>query len=251
MNTPIYNGKLQSDLDFAGFDPVNLTGWPPGESSSGSGIAVTNIKDAPYSAAGDGVTDDTTALQDAIDDLTALGGGKIYFPPGTYLIGGALQDTGARNAQILLPIVPQTSPPVTIELVGALAPPTQYYYTETIPATAYSIIKSTLTGGSGTAAFIAGIESGADRWDNVQLTVRDLVFEAPPNPSFTVFNCFDTMGPQIHNVLIHAGSLYLNTITNRPIQTLWRSKWHHRVIRRGRRFVERQRVWVLYRVAGR
>jgi hypothetical protein len=46
----------------------------------------------------------------------------------------------------------------------------------------------------------------------VQLTVRDLVFEAPPNPSFTVFNCFDTMGPQIHNVLIHTGALQILNI---------------------------------------
>jgi hypothetical protein len=201
---------MQSDLDVAHFNLLNYAG---GGGSGTGGMPVTDITQSPYNAVGDGVTDNTTALQTAINSLSAIGGGKIYFPPGTYLIGGALQETSGRNAQILLPIVSQTSPPVTIELIGALAAPTQFYYTETIPATAYSIIKSTLTGGTGTAAFIAGKESGTDLWDNVQLVVRDLVFQAPPNPSFTVFNCFDTMGPEFQNVLIHAGSLNLNTIT--------------------------------------
>lgn len=225
IRTPIYTGVLQSDLDADGYKLTGLdTPTADGDAATkayvdaqsgegGSGVAVTNIKDAPYSAAGDGVTDDTTALQDAIDDLSALGGGRIYFPPGTYLIGGALQETSGRNAQILLPIVSQNSSPVTIEFVGALAPPTQYYFTETLQDTAYSIIKSTLTGASGTAAFIASKEYASDWWSNVQLVVRDLVLEAPPDPSFTMLNCFDTMGPQVHNVLIHAGSLYLNTIT--------------------------------------
>jgi len=166
-----------------------------------------------YGLVGDGVTNDTAALQSLIDQLAALGGGKIYFPPGTYLISGPLQETSGRNAQILLPIVPTASAPVTIELIGALAPTTQFYVGSPLPPpTGYSIIKSTLTGGSGTAAFIGGIESGADLWNNVQLVVRDLVFQAPPNPSFTAFNCFDLMGSHFERVLIHTGSLDVNTI---------------------------------------
>ncbi|MBD2847519.1 hypothetical protein IDH44_20205 [Paenibacillus sp. IB182496] len=37
-----------------------------------------------YGAAGDGVTDDTAAIQDAIDDVADDGGGVLYFPAGTY-----------------------------------------------------------------------------------------------------------------------------------------------------------------------
>lgn len=37
-----------------------------------------------HGAAGDGTTDDTLAIQAAIDDARAAGGGAVHFPPGTY-----------------------------------------------------------------------------------------------------------------------------------------------------------------------
>lgn len=51
-----------------------------------------NPKD--FGATGDGTTDDTTAIQDAIDAMcTANIGGVIYFPRGTYLISATLTVT--------------------------------------------------------------------------------------------------------------------------------------------------------------
>lgn len=49
-----------------------------------------NVTATPYSATGDGVTDDTTAIQTAIDAAEAAGGGIVYFPPGDYKISAAL-----------------------------------------------------------------------------------------------------------------------------------------------------------------
>ena len=54
-------------------------------SSSWLALAGTyNVK--AYGATGNGTTDDTTAIQNAINAAEAAGGGQVYFPPGTYLI---------------------------------------------------------------------------------------------------------------------------------------------------------------------
>ena len=56
-------------------------------------IGTLNVQDAPYSAVGDGITNDQSAIQQAIDDqASGLGGktGVVYLPPGTYRISSTL-----------------------------------------------------------------------------------------------------------------------------------------------------------------
>lgn len=53
---------------------------------SGGSFRVYNVTVAPYTATGDGVTDDRATIQDAIDDAAAAGGGIVYFPNGTYRV---------------------------------------------------------------------------------------------------------------------------------------------------------------------
>lgn len=48
----------------------------------------TNVK--TFGAVGDGVTDDTQAIQNAIEYVHNIGGGTIYFPYGTYLLSTPL-----------------------------------------------------------------------------------------------------------------------------------------------------------------
>jgi len=50
----------------------------------------TFINVIEYGAVGDGTTDDTASIQDAIDAVIALGGGTVYFPAGEYLISDTI-----------------------------------------------------------------------------------------------------------------------------------------------------------------
>ncbi len=51
-------------------------------------IEVFDVKHIIFGAVGDGITDDTAAVQAAIDAASAAGGGTVYFPPGVYLLDG-------------------------------------------------------------------------------------------------------------------------------------------------------------------
>jgi polygalacturonase len=48
-----------------------------------------NVRSYPYYAKGDGITDDTTSINNAIVYAHANGIGTVYFPAGTYMIQGA------------------------------------------------------------------------------------------------------------------------------------------------------------------
>lgn len=64
------------------------------------GDLVINVKDAPYGAVGDGVTDDTASIQAAITASVSGTKSPIYLPRGTYLISAALTLPDGDNLQI-------------------------------------------------------------------------------------------------------------------------------------------------------
>lgn len=54
--------------------------------ASGALKILSSVQD--FGAVGDGVSNDTTAIQAAVDAAEAAGGGIVFFPPGTYQVGG-------------------------------------------------------------------------------------------------------------------------------------------------------------------
>lgn len=57
-----------------------------------------SVKDAPYKAKGDGVTDDTAAVNKAL-----AAGGIVRFPPGTYLLQGTMQVESSTPTHLIGP----------------------------------------------------------------------------------------------------------------------------------------------------
>ena len=76
-------------LTVTGVSGSNVTlAWTPG-----GGGAATNVRKAlnvvtDYGCAGDGVTNDTTCISNALTAAAAAGGYKVYLPAGTYLVTG-------------------------------------------------------------------------------------------------------------------------------------------------------------------
>ncbi len=60
--------------------------------------ALVNVKNAPYNATGDGVANDTPAIQAAIDDALAAGGGTVLIPAGVFSLGASTRADVFENA---------------------------------------------------------------------------------------------------------------------------------------------------------
>jgi hypothetical protein len=136
-----------------------------------------------FGAKGDGATDDTAAIQAAIDFLNTNNiSGTIFFPVGIYIVAGSLQDTSNSNSQLILPR--RTSAMLSIRLMGPTPVPTIAFKR----ASQGAVIKSTLT--SGTGSIIGGkVGSGAGwpvagtSWCSV--TLENLVVRAIANPTLS------------------------------------------------------------------
>lgn len=73
-------------IALGGAGALTLTRVAPAEAAATAVVAV-NVKD--FGAVGDGTTDDKTAIQNALNDISSSGG-AVYFPPGDYVVSGPL-----------------------------------------------------------------------------------------------------------------------------------------------------------------
>lgn len=166
-----------------------------------------------YGLIGNGVTDDTDALQDLIDLVATAGGGTIYFPPGCYLIAGPFQ--AGTQSQIKLPIVAEADPFVTIHLIGALPATNSFWYFSTDSPTGapYSVIKSTQVDGSDVDAVFRGqMDVGAVFYNNLVMRYTNLILALPANPTYSGIDMTQDCGGWIDDCIVYAGTIDLDAV---------------------------------------
>jgi hypothetical protein len=76
---------------------------------------VVSVKD--FGAVGDGTTDDTSAIQAAVDAVVAAGGGTVYIPNGTYLLNGTTGDDSIVHG-IIVPFQSSNGLTNRVHIVG-------------------------------------------------------------------------------------------------------------------------------------
>lgn len=139
-------------------------------------------------------TDDTLALQSAYAAAMAAGI-PAYHPNGIYMVGGTPQafspiygSAGSRAAQILLPVVNESSPAACLTLAGPQTPIAgELYFALTSPVTNVGAIIQTTRTTSTAGDCIIGCP-GATSWNssnNLHVTVQNLIFRQPLNPRMT------------------------------------------------------------------
>lgn len=113
-------------------------------------IRVYNVED--YGAVHDGETDDTVAIQAAINACSDAGGGKVYLPNGTYIISGDLQndigeDVIDYNSQLYIPYFSAVSGDRKCIVIEGETPPPYAPQWSPYGVGQYGVIlKSTITG---------------------------------------------------------------------------------------------------------
>lgn len=82
-----------------------------------------NVQDPAYGAVGNGSTNDTAAIQAAIDAAAAYaaansGYAEVIFPPAVYQLTSAGRTDRSGNAQLALPVISDTANKITLAFIG-------------------------------------------------------------------------------------------------------------------------------------
>lgn len=153
-----------------------------------------NVKSAPYNAAGDGTTNDTAAIQAAIDAAASYAAAnnsyaEILFPPATYLISSAARTDRSGNAQLALPIVSATNNKLTIALIGVEDAASMPHWSATSPQMNGVVLQSTWnaidqSGSSNEASVLGGptLPNGyvsGGTYSNCNIVIKGIQVQVP------------------------------------------------------------------------
>jgi hypothetical protein len=135
------DGYRGDNLHFVDTDNVpgteNLSYNAVGFRSSTNATNFANVKDQPFNAAGSGLTDDTPAIQAALDAMGRMGGGTVYLPQGQYRVmrltipsavelrgplGGAVHHQGLSTCTLLGYAGKNTTAPASDPALLTLSP---------------------------------------------------------------------------------------------------------------------------------
>lgn len=117
---------LASAVDFQNGQGISIAGAGPSggvlidKIASGAGTTSLTLSVAASTTVSSTavIHDDTTAIQATINYVMSAGGGVVFFPNGTYNIGGPFVTDGTTTGQIEIPYIPTTSPMETLILRG-------------------------------------------------------------------------------------------------------------------------------------
>lgn len=179
---------------------------------------VISVKD--FGAVGDGVTDDTAAIQKVIDSLSATGG-NIYFPKGSYLITSTLK---ILNSNISLYGDGATSKLVTASAITVLAVSNTSNlapdYTKSTFLRGIQVKNLAFVGASNTATglYVNGVVNGL--FDNLYFSSLDkCVFQK--HADNCIFNRLTT--PSIEDATIDSNYIIYSDGTVRSNDNIYRN----------------------------
>ena len=199
LDTGIVAANLATKLQT--FEATNNSRLLSTEQQLAEVVQIINVK--KYGAKGDGVTDDTAAIQACIDLATANGGGRIYFPRGEYIVSGALRNTSQANAQLILPnLTYGNSEQISIEFYGEIPPPAIAYVIKnyTILPKKHVVIRSTLNAGVG-GCMLGAWGGGAANFTNLLVKMENISFRLPENPVLTALDLSRVASIDLDNVV--------------------------------------------------
>lgn len=204
--------------------------------------SMINVKS--FGAVGDGVANDLSAIQQAVNFASSTGGGNIYFPCGNYFVTGNLTNATGTSASlnkslISLPVVNVTNQKqMRIAFIGCQPPSWNTNWTTDLQplSTAGTIISTTKTSANATDSIIGNAGPGGSEGNvnGLGLYIRNITFRTYDNPQITPINCGWMGNCDISQVEVDTGTVlgnisqpthgaygiimpYSNNWTNNPI----------------------------------